>query len=151
MSRFCSRGRRKGQIGLVLLAIVFIFSSALLFITGSLISKGMVTAKKNILINVDIDNRGTELLSLAESGTGESRMVLLGRMLASNTYSDVSDEIKETLDKIHDSYVLTLQYSGMQDITLSKGDASNGDEYEMEIPAPGARSGSLKASVKIKR
>jgi len=146
-----SSSHRKGQIGFLFLVFIFIIAAIVLLLTEFLIAKGLVATKSTITINMEVDDRGMELLSLMKSETrGIVYMKSLGNMTSVDYSPGWGAEVKATLDRMHESYMLTLQHSGMLDKVFSAGDPA-GDQYTMEIPAPGARAQNLKAYVKLKR
>jgi len=151
MFRYEQRGR-KGLAGFVILIVFILFTVLLLFFARYTRDVGQDIIKRTILVNMDVDDRGTEFLSLMTLVRGDEKyMKILGEMIASDAPSGLGDDIKASLDGIYDYYVFKLQYSGMSDRIFSKGSSSEGDTYQMEIPAPGARFEKVKAYVSLKR
>jgi hypothetical protein len=156
MYRSSRQGGMKAQagIGLILLFLIFLTGITILLMVGYMVANGVIDIRNTVSISMEVDDRGTELLSLMNVNNGDDRnryIMLLGDMIAANTPLDTTDEITATLDRMHDFYIMRLQYSGMSDKVFSNGNVSEGDEYRMEIPVPGAQPGKIKAYVKLER
>jgi len=97
------QSRKKGQItqlDLLAVAIVFFVGLGLFMLTDFLVTKDMIISRQTIQVSMDMDDRGSELVSLmGATSLGLGHMELAGDTMAFNYETYVAQNL-ENLDKV---------------------------------------------------
>jgi len=148
-----SKRNQKGIVGAILVLTILVVLGTLMLLFARINFNGKIVEIDNtIVINMKVDDAGRELLTLMESKGGDGVLFVkkLGNIIISEN-PGLINEIKSVLDPIHSSYVFKLEYSGMNEKTITKGDPGDADEYRTEIAVPGVQNEKVKAYVSIRR
>ncbi|MCK4714866.1 MAG: peptidoglycan DD-metalloendopeptidase family protein, partial [Candidatus Aenigmarchaeota archaeon] len=97
------QSRKKGQVtqlDLLAVAIVFFVGLGLFMLADFLVAKNMIISRQTIQVSMDMDDRGSELVSLmGATSLGLGHMELAGDTMASNYETYVGQNL-ENLDKV---------------------------------------------------
>ena len=118
-----SRGNKAqtNPLDLLLVAMVFFIGLGLLLFVNFLVTKDMIISKQTIYLSMDIDDSGSELVSLlgATSG-GKTFMHVLGETLAQNHERFTVDKTKELAD-LQKATGYSLVFSSLTTTSLASG------------------------------
>jgi hypothetical protein len=120
--------KRKGQtpFDLAVVALVFFIGVGLLMIVNFLAVRDMIISKQTIYLSMELDDRGSELVTLLEAtSTGKTHMKILGETFASGHEKFTTEGlagIKEATDKLGTGF--TLSIPGMTITGIPKSSSS---------------------------
>jgi murein DD-endopeptidase MepM/ murein hydrolase activator NlpD len=99
----CRHSKKKGQVtqlDLLAVAIVFFVGLGLFMLTDFLVARNMIISRQTIQVSMDMDDRGSELVSLmGATSLGLGHMELAGDTMASNYETYVAQNL-DNLDKV---------------------------------------------------
>jgi hypothetical protein len=146
------QSRLKGQItpmDLLMVAMVFFIGVGLFLVLDFLTAKHVIISKQSIYLSMEIDDRGSEIISLlGATSSGRTYMEITGGMSASN----YREHIQKELDNLRDT-AQTLGSGYSLEMPEEKAETEDGGEirqsYAAQVPVPGARQGKLKKTVEL--
>lgn len=142
--------RHKGSIGLILVALVLVLGMAIFIGLRFSTMTQAVKIRTTFLVNMQVEDKGSEMLAFLNSKTGDvTYMELLGNLVASNRDVKADEKLRETLEKLkmqmgYSGYNLAVHYLGKM-MKYGKPAPEDVTRADAEIPIPGAREGLVKA------
>ncbi len=145
----CVWSFKRGTVSIVLL---FIVAVAMLFF-AVLIDKydvlGLVKMGRNVMFSLELDNRGSSIYALLNSGKDMKNMELLGNLYANEKMN--IDFLIGIIKKVYgEFYQLKVRFAGQEKIFGTDiGESARGVEAEFPIPGAG-RGGYIKGNVVVR-